>query len=114
MFSCVTTRSIVDLTASMDLDKVGEVTMVMDQLDLAATVDHMDPMASMDMTNVGEATVDMDQLDLGATVDHMDLMASMDMTKVGEATVDHDHTDVNWSDWTGHIWELLRKMHYFY
>ena len=79
MFSCVTTRSIVDLTASMDLDKVGEATEDMDQLDLGATVDHMELMASMDMTKVGEATVDMDQLDLAATVDHMDPMASMDI-----------------------------------
>ena len=68
-----------DLKASMDMDKVGEATMDMDQLDLVPIVDHMDLMASMDMD-----TLDMDQLDL-------------------EATVDHDHSDINWSDWTGHI-----------
>ena len=64
----------------------------------------MDLKASMDMDKVGEATMDMDQLDLVTIVDHMDLMASMDMDQLElAATVDHDNADVNWSDWTGHI-----------
>ena len=67
-----------DLKASMDMDIVGEDTLDMDHLDLAATVDHMDLIASMDM-----ATLDMDHLELAATVDH-------------------DNSDINWSYRTGH------------